>query len=108
MSQSAPLPDPVLARVAAEMQRLYGARLEGLYLFGSRARGDHRPDSDYDIAVVLDEIDDEWHETNMLSDIAFDLLLETGHFVSLKPMTRERIEERTGFAYNLRRDAVSL
>jgi predicted nucleotidyltransferase len=100
--------DPVISRVADEMRKLYGARLKGLYLFGSRARGDHRPDSDYDIAVVLDRIDNEWNETLLLADKAFDLLLDTGHFVSLKPMTHARMSEWTGFASNLRRDAVAL
>lgn len=28
-----------------------------IILFGSRARGDHRPDSDYDICVEIDEYD---------------------------------------------------
>jgi antitoxin ChpS len=36
----------------------FGERLRGLVLFGSRARGDHRPDSDADVAVFLDRIDD--------------------------------------------------
>src|SRR6476646_3709700 len=108
MRPTVPLTDPVLARVATKMRERYGARLQGLYLFGSRARGEHRPDSDYDIAVVLDTIDYKWDEVNALADIAFDLLLETGHFISLKPMTRERINERTGFGHNLRRDAVAL
>jgi predicted nucleotidyltransferase len=36
----------------------YGQHLRALYLFGSRARGDHRPDSDLDIAVFLDAAPD--------------------------------------------------
>lgn len=30
-----------------------------VYLFGSRARGDHRPDSDFDLLVVTQESDGE-------------------------------------------------
>jgi predicted nucleotidyltransferase len=32
-------------------------RLERIILFGSRARGDHKPYSDYDILIVLEERD---------------------------------------------------
>jgi uncharacterized protein len=32
----------------------HGVRPLRFYLFGSRARGDHRPDSDWDIYVVVD------------------------------------------------------
>jgi uncharacterized protein len=38
--------DPVLARFRAAVARLYGDRLERVVLFGSRARGEARPDSD--------------------------------------------------------------
>lgn len=31
---------------------------EGIILFGSRVRGDARPDSDYDLLVVFDQVDD--------------------------------------------------
>jgi uncharacterized protein len=30
-----------------------------IILFGSRARGDHKPDSDYDLLVVVDDEDDD-------------------------------------------------
>ena len=33
----------------------HGLRAKRFILFGSRARGDHRPDSDWDIFVVLDQ-----------------------------------------------------
>lgn len=35
---------------------------ERIYLFGSRARGDHHQDSDYDILIVLREPDTPTHE----------------------------------------------
>ncbi|MFB3902597.1 MAG: nucleotidyltransferase domain-containing protein [Acidobacteriota bacterium] len=51
--------DPILERdsVLAEMvRRLVNAfGPERIYLFGSKARGDARPDSDYDLVMVLRE-----------------------------------------------------
>ena len=35
-----------------EALRGHGIRIKSAYLFGSRARGDYRPDSDIDVAVV--------------------------------------------------------
>jgi predicted nucleotidyltransferase len=34
-----------------------GIPLHSITLFGSRARGDHDPDSDYDVLVVVDQLD---------------------------------------------------
>lgn len=40
---------------------LAAVRPERIILFGSRARGDHRPDSDFDVLVVLpDAVDAPW------------------------------------------------
>lgn len=35
------------------LKRFRAAVVERVVLYGSRARGDHKPDSDYDVAVVL-------------------------------------------------------
>ena len=43
--------DPVLAEIARRLVAAY--QPERLYLFGSHARGDTGPDSDYDILVVM-------------------------------------------------------
>jgi predicted nucleotidyltransferase len=52
--------EPWLAQLLTEIKngldRMYGGRLQGVYLFGSRARGEGAPDSDVDILVVLDEV----------------------------------------------------
>jgi antitoxin ChpS len=62
----------------------YGDRLKGLYVFGSRARGDFRPFSDLDVAVILAGEDVvSFEERKALADIAYDLLLDTG--VEIQP-----------------------
>jgi predicted nucleotidyltransferase len=45
--------DPVLRKFRAALDEVYGERIERVVLYGSRARGDARPDSDYDVAVFL-------------------------------------------------------
>ena len=46
-----PAADPVLAEVVRRLQELYHP--EQIYLFGSTARGESGPDSDYDLMVVV-------------------------------------------------------
>jgi predicted nucleotidyltransferase len=53
MTRQTTLNDPDLPRLAAELRASYGPRLERVVLFGSRARGDSKLDSDYDVAVFL-------------------------------------------------------
>jgi len=43
--------DPILAEVVDRLRELY--RPEQIYLFGSTARGESGPDSDYDLMVVV-------------------------------------------------------
>jgi hypothetical protein len=50
-------------------------------LFGSRARGDARPDSDYDAAVFLNNMSDRFAELYRLADLSTDILGDTGEFV---------------------------
>ncbi len=46
--------DPVLAEVFRRLVEAY--RPERIYLFGSVARGDPGPDSDYDLLVVVPDV----------------------------------------------------
>ncbi|MDZ7842946.1 MAG: nucleotidyltransferase domain-containing protein [Gammaproteobacteria bacterium] len=60
----------------------YGHSVKAVYLFGSRARGDHRPDSDADVAVFIDSEHrtraDLLKEQFALSGEAYDIWLDTG------------------------------
>ena len=52
--------DPILTRLRAALNAAFGERIERVVLFGSRARGDARPDSDYDVALFLYDLADRW------------------------------------------------
>ncbi len=58
-------------------------KIEAAYLFGSRARGTERPDSDYDLLLVVGQ-DFSLSEKDALYEQVMDILLETGRLVSLK------------------------
>ncbi|MBF0563487.1 MAG: nucleotidyltransferase domain-containing protein, partial [Alphaproteobacteria bacterium] len=60
--------DPILTRFRAALDEIYGERIERVVLFGSRARGDARSDSDYDVAVFLKSLPDRGEELNRLAD----------------------------------------
>ena len=49
--------------------------VEKLILFGSRARGQARPDSDYDVAVVVRDLSDRQQIRRTLSDLAYGHIL---------------------------------
>ena len=46
--------DAPLAMATQKIQSHFGAELQGILLYGSRARNTHRPNSDFDIAVMCD------------------------------------------------------
>lgn len=66
---------------------------KALIVFGSRARGDHRPDSDADVAVLLEGPHQRFLDTKLkMSDAAFDVLLDTGINISPLPIWRDEWE----------------
>jgi len=59
--------------------------LAGAFLFGSRARQSHRPDSDADVAIVLHGSPGEFLATKLeMADLAYEVLLETG--IRIQPL----------------------
>jgi predicted nucleotidyltransferase len=56
-------------------------QVTALYLFGSRARGDLRPDSDFDVLVILPER--KQARVDQFYDAVLDVNLETGLLISL-------------------------
>ena len=102
------LDDPILARAKSAIEDAYGDRIERMVLYGSRARGDARPDSDYDIAVFLHGITNRVQEMYRLADIGTDILLDTGLHVHARPYRAGSYNDRTMLMHEIRRDAVDL
>ena len=83
-------------------------------MFGSRARGDHRPDSDADVAVLLDGPRQPFVATKLkMSDAAYDVLLDTGINISPLPVWLDEWEHPDAYLNpallaNIAREGVRL
>jgi predicted nucleotidyltransferase len=83
-SQNILLSQDILNILKTFVIKLYREKLDKIILFGSRARADYRPDSDYDILIVLktdfnysEEID---KTSEFISDISltYDIVISRG------------------------------
>ncbi len=95
-----------LARVPVEL------RVEHAILFGSRARGDHRPDSDADVVLILERGND-WPVLEALAGLAFDVLMDTGVLVQAVPISSQDWAHpegfpRPSFLHNVAREGLTL
>jgi predicted nucleotidyltransferase len=100
--------DPVLARFRSALDTMYGQRIDRVILFGSRARGDSRPDSDYDVAVFLRDLPDRFSELYRLADLSTELIGETGEFVHAMPYPASAYDERTPLMREIRLEGIEL
>jgi predicted nucleotidyltransferase len=100
--------DPILVRFRAALAELYGHRLDRVVLFGSRARGDGRPDSDYDVAVFLRTLPDRWAELDRLADLRVRFLDETGAFFDAKPYLASDDLEPTPLIHEIQQEGLEV
>ena len=104
----AKIENPILRRFRAELDKVYGDKIERVVLFGSRARGDARSDSDYDIAVFLKELTIFDKEAEQIARIEIDILNDTGAVINAMPFSAGAYNRRTGLMRELRREGHNL
>ena len=97
----------VLSALKDRLRCLYGQRLRGLYLFGSFARDEADAESDMDVLIVLDRVDDYAQEIGLTSPIMSELSLECGHSISCVFVSEARWgQDQTMFLLNVREEAI--
>ena len=100
--------NPVLAKFRASLTEMYGPRLERVILYGSQARGDAEADSDYDVAVFLENLTNRIAESNRIALTVSAILSETGVVIHAMPFPAGSYLDRTMLMHEIRREGLDL
>jgi predicted nucleotidyltransferase len=68
-----------------------GFNIVGLYLFGSRANNTFNQDSDYDIAIILNEKID-WKVKDNIREVIYDIMLENDIVIDSHIYSKKEID----------------
>lgn len=86
----------------------FGNEIVGIRLFGSKARGDARLDSDIDVLVITRQ--DDWHIKEGIGKIATRILLDEGVYLSIKVLGKPTYQRlmvlKSPFLRNISREGV--
>ena len=98
-------------RLAAQthqgLEKIYGHRLRGVYLYGSAARGTFHEESDIDIAIILDEISNRFDEHERTSKLGSDISLQENMLVSFIFLEEADFEQgRFSIHRSVKRDGI--
>ena len=92
------------------LKEILESQLLELKLFGSKARGDDKPDSDIDVLVIVTT--DDWRIRDKVYDVATDILLQSDVCISPKVISKNKFDqmskEGASFVHNLSRDAITI
>ena len=84
----------------------YGVNIDKIILFGSVARGEADKKSDIDILVVWNgKEEDGWRK---MTGLAFEILLETQEYISIKVVTPQDLESQDPFINNVVKDGIEI
>lgn len=101
--------DGILKELKKKLQDSYRGRLHRLILFGSYARNDQQPQSDVDLAAVLDDFSDIGAEIESVSNLISQVSLAHNIVVSFHPIREKDFNNRrTPFLLNLKREGITI
>jgi predicted nucleotidyltransferase len=96
-----------LKKLKKELLRIYGESVESIILYGSRARGDARDDSDIDILIVLNKDFNYSEILRLSSQLISSFSLENDVVISRAFVTKTQYDKlQSPFLMNVRREGV--
>ena len=98
----------VLVRYRRRIREALPGRVSKVLLYGSRARGDASPDSDWDIAVFLSGDPPDREDRRVLADAAYDLIVESGEFIQPMVFPLGRWTEESQLMRDIRDQSVEI
>jgi predicted nucleotidyltransferase len=100
--------DKIIELFTAALRKRFGHHLEQIILFGSRARGEAEPDSDYDCLLVFDQVTAEVKRD--VDKIAGEMLYEYNSVFSAFQFSREDLPKLKyePFFMNAEREGILL
>lgn len=99
----------LLQQLRTELHRVLGEQIEAIYLYGSQARGDARPDSDVDVLVVLRNDFSYFEMVERTGEIAARLSLQFDTVVSLAFSSLEKFnQQKLPFLLNVRQEGIAV
>ena len=98
----------LLGEIRCALERLYDGWLRGVYLYGSYARGEEELDSDVDLLIVLDVIENYGAEIHQTSELISSSALRYGRSISRVFVTeRSWRESPNSFLSRVRHEAIA-
>jgi predicted nucleotidyltransferase len=99
----------IMAMVKQYLKQIYQENLESVILFGSRARGDAKPDSDIDLLIILKNPFDYSQEIEKTSHFISELCLENNLVISRSFVNSQTYRSAVSpFFRNVRREGIVL
>ena len=102
--------DLILKKLKKEILEQFGSETMDIILFGSQARGDADKNSDIDVLVITKNND--WHLGDKIGEVAYNILLETGTYISTKIISQQQYlyltQIHAPFIDNVIKEGISL
>ena len=98
--------EAVIRQFVRQAQERYTSHIDKIILYGSVARGDADADSDIDLLVLWNG--DEQEGWRAMTGLAFDVMVDSGEYLSVKVMNAKTFSSTSPFGQNVMHEGITV